>query len=165
MESVVKLPAKLSAVGFALLLMSCLPACDSTRLFDQDYDMSDAVWPVDSVQRFTFFVADTSASYNLYYKVRNSPDYGYYNLYLKFSLEDSLRQVVKSELQEVILFDPKTGKPFGSGLGSIFSHSFPAASGYKFPYSGNFTFSVHQYMRVESLEGIHSIGLRIEEAN
>lgn len=162
MKSVVRLPGTLA---FAMLLMSCLSACDSTRLFDQDHDMADAVWRVDSVQRFTFFVGDTSTSYSLYYKIRNSPDYGYYNLYLKFSLEDSLRQVVKSELQEVILFDPKTGKPFGSGLGSIFSHDFPAASNYKFPYTGNFSFSVRQYMRTESLEGVHSIGLRVEKAD
>lgn len=165
MNSIIKLPGKKSAFGFALLLMSCLQACDSSRLFDQDHDMADTVWPVDSVQRFTFNIADTSASYNLFYKIRNSPDYGYYNLYLRFSLEDSLHRVVKSELQEVILFDPKTGKPYGSGLGSIFSHNFPAATNYKFPYPGNFSFSVHQYMRTESLDGIHSIGLRIERAN
>ncbi len=117
---------------------------------------------MDSTEKFTFPVDATEDQFRLSYLVRNTADYSYYNLYLKFTLEDSLHQVIESQMQEVILFDPKTGKPYGSGLGDLFSHEFPAIDNFTFPYKGKFTFSVQQYMRVESLAGIQSLGLKVE---
>lgn len=154
-----KLTSLICLCGLCLALFS---SCDDSRLYDDYHDFDEQVWPVDSVQRFTFSISDTSQKYRLFHLVRNSADYSYYNLYIKFTLEDSLHQVIQSELQEVILFDPKTGNPYGSGLGDIFSHEFPALEGFAFPHEGNFTFSVQQYMRTQALPGIQSIGLRIE---
>lgn len=145
--------------GLCLALFS---SCDDSRVYDNYSDFDDQVWPMDSVQRFTFSISDTSQQYLLSHLVRNTADYSYYNLYMRFTLEDSLHQVIQSELQEVILFDPKTGNPYGSGLGDIFSHEFPALEGFRFPHAGSFTFSVQQYMRTKSLAGIQSVGLRVE---
>ena len=51
--------------------------------------------------------------------VRNKNSYAFNNLYVKYELfhEDSL---IKTDLTEVILFEPKTGKPLGTGMGSTF---------------------------------------------
>jgi len=163
MEFFVKKAALKWAFGWMLAGVLALYSCDSSRIFDEDLDMENAEWPIDSVRRFSVLVTDTAA-YDLFYKVRTASDYGYYNLYLRFTLEDSLHRVIQSELQEVILFDPKTGKPYGSGLGSIFTNDFPILQSYRFPHAGNYSFTVQQYMRTETLPGIHSIGLRIEKS-
>jgi gliding motility-associated lipoprotein GldH len=140
-----------------------LSSCSDSRIYDEYHDFDDNAWHMDSTQHFSFTIDTTENPYSLSYLVRNTADYSYYNLYLKFTLEDSLHQVIESQMQEVILFDPKTGKPYGSGLGDLFSHEFPAIAAFSFPYNGTFTFSVQQYMRVEALEGIQSLGLKVEK--
>lgn len=139
-------------------------SCSDTRIFDRDHDFEGASWHIDSIQTFVVEVTDTASRYNFYYRIRNAADYEFYNLYLKYTLEDSLHRKIKSELQELILFDPKTGSTYGSGLGDIFSHEFPAVKNYSFPTSGKYYFKIQQYMREEELEGIHSAGLRIDKA-
>jgi gliding motility-associated lipoprotein GldH len=62
------------------------------------------------------------------------------------------------------LFEPKTGKPLGSGLGDIFDHRQLLLDDYKFPNSGKYTISFQQYMRVDSLTNIRSMGVRIEKS-
>ncbi|MEQ8811686.1 MAG: gliding motility lipoprotein GldH [Imperialibacter sp.] len=143
-------------------LIFLLSSCSDSRIYDEYHDFTENVWHMDSTEKFTFTVDTTADQFRLSYLVRNTADYSYYNLYLKFTLEDSLHQVIESQMQEVILFDPKTGKPYGSGLGDLFSHEFPAIDNFTFPYKGKFTFSVQQYMRVESLAGIQSLGLKVE---
>lgn len=140
-------------------------SCSDSRIFDNDFDLPEAAWHVDSVQTFTIDVKDTTLRYNLYHKIRNASDYEFYNLYIKYTIADSLHQKLDSELQEMILFDPKTGTPYGSGLGDIFSHEFPARQNYRFPSPGKYYFKVQQYMRQTSLNGIHSVGLRVDVAS
>jgi len=142
--------------------MILFSSCSDSRIFDEFHDLDDGIWPMDSAQAFSFSINNTDENYQLSYLIRNTADYPYYNLYLKFTIEDSVHQVIASKMQEVILFDPKTGKPYGSGLGDIFSHEFLSVEKMTFPYKGRFTFSVQQYMRVESLSGIQSVGLKIE---
>ena len=65
-----------------------------------------------------------------------------------------------------MLFDPKTGKPFGrSGLGDIYDHRLQFIKNFKFPYSGKFRMKFKQEMRKDSLDGILAVGLRVEKVN
>jgi gliding motility-associated lipoprotein GldH len=60
--------------------------------------------------------------------------------------------------------EEKTGKPFGSGW-DILSHQLviPTLTKYKFKQKGNYVFKLKQYMRVNPIKELHSIGLRIEK--
>ncbi len=156
---------RLAAPLFILASVFIFSSCSDTRIFDNDFDLPQATWHVDSVQTFVIDVKDTALSYNLYHKVRNASDYEFYNLYIKYTIADSLHQKLAGELQEMILFDPKTGAPYGSGLGDIFSHEFPAKQNYRFPSPGRYYFKVQQYMRQPNLKGIHSVGLRVDIAS
>ncbi len=156
----------INSIGLVVLssvLAILLFSCDDGRIYDKFHDFDANVWHMDSTQTFSFDIKDNEEEYSFFYLIRNTADYSYYNLYLKFTIEDSLHQVVHSELQELILFDPKTGKPYGSGLGDIFSHEFPAIEHISLPYAGTYTFAVRQYMRTENLNGIQSVGLKIEK--
>ena len=59
----------------------------------------------------------------------------------------------------------KTGKPYGDGLGDIFSHQLPlpALSNVRFLKRGKYTFKLRHYMRRDLLPEIVSMGLRIEK--
>jgi gliding motility-associated lipoprotein GldH len=149
-------------VGLGVLFFRC----GSSRVYEQNIDLKNARWYADSVLVYSFDIKDANIAYNLLYNIRNSLQYPYYNLYVTYYLEDAQGKQLSTELQNITLMDAKTGKPFGSGLGDIFSHQLeiPNLTRFKFPKAGRYTFKVKQYMRQDPLLGVVSFGLKVEQA-
>lgn len=145
-----------------LCLVAVLAACDSNRVYEDFNDMEEAFWHLDSIQTFSFEITDTTRRYNLKATFRNASSYPFYNLYFQYTLTDSLDNVLKQQLKQVDLFDPKTGEPRGSGLGDLFDHSFMLEEGYQFDTPGEYSLSLEQYMRRDTLPFILSVGARVE---
>lgn len=146
------------------MLFFTLVACDSSRVYEDFNDLEEAFWHLDSAQSFSFEIADTTRSYNLLATFRNASSYPFYNLYFQYTLEDSSGLILNQQLKEVELFDPKTGEPFGSGLGDLFDHSFALEENYQFDSPGEYTLLLEQYMRRDTLPFILSVGARVEFA-
>lgn len=147
-----------------LLIASLLFACDPDRLYEKNHDIEDYQWYIDTIPAFNFKIENAAVPYNIYYNIRNASMYPYYNLYLTYYLTDSTGKVISSRLQDLTLMDPKTGKPLGDGVGDIFDHRIQSLGDFRFPYPGQYTFKVKQYMRKDPLPGIMSVGVRIEKA-
>jgi gliding motility-associated lipoprotein GldH len=64
-------------------------------------------------------------------------------------------------LAEVILFESKTGKPLGTGMGSTFDRNFDLIKSYYFNTSGHYKMRLTQFMRIDTLQDIDQIGLRV----
>lgn len=162
-----KLPASSRARRRGRLVLSLLTvlltltACDPDRVFEQNIDFKDYSWDVQQKPSFTFQIQDTVARYNLFFNVRNASAYGYYNLYLKQTLIGPAGPVGRPRLHELILMDPKTGEPRGSGTGDIFDHQLLALPRMKFRQAGAYTLTLEQYMRQEQLPGLMAVGLRV----
>ena len=137
---------------------------DQSRIYEQNKDFSEKFWLVDDTPEFEFEINETSRSYDLFYNIRNSISYPYHNLYVKYTLEDSLGNMISSKLQNMDLFDPVTGKPYGDGLGDIFDHRILALDDQKFDKPGIYRFRVQQFMRQDTLPMILSVGLRVSYA-
>lgn len=105
-------------VVIALLVIGC----DTKAIYKEYTDIEDEKWYIKNAPSFTFDITDASVPYNIYYNLRNTLSYGYYNLYLTRYLRDASGKEIESRLDELILMDPKTGKPNGDGLGDIFDH-------------------------------------------
>lgn len=136
--------------------------CDQNKLYDQYVDMEDNIWHEDSLVSFDFHIENASIRYPISYNIRYAVGYPYYNLYVTYYLEDSTSGIIDTELQELILFDKKTGVPLGDGLGDIFDIQIKVFEAYEFPYAGSYTLKVKQFMRVKRLPGIMSYGLRLD---
>ena len=150
--------------GFVLLLsVFSLIGCNENKVYDSYRDLEDGVWNIDTLPTFDFNIENASISHNIYYNVRYAASYPYYNLYLKYYLEDSTGSIIDSELQEVLLFDKKTGEPLGDGLGDIIDREVLIFDKFSFPADGSYSFKVKQFMRTENLPGIMSFGLRIDK--
>jgi gliding motility-associated lipoprotein GldH len=141
-----------------------ITSCDSNRIYEDYHDMEEAFWHQDSIQAFPFQIEDTSRRYNLFATFRNASSYPFYNLYFKYTLSDSSGRQLTNHLKEVKLFDPKTGEPYGDGLGDLFDHRFALEEGYMFPSPGQYSLSLQQYMRMDTLPFILSVGARVEVA-
>jgi gliding motility-associated lipoprotein GldH len=148
-----------------IILVSLFSACDSQRVFEDNKDIAENTWKKEDTISFNFKIADTAA-YNLYYDVRYSADYPFYNLFAKYFLYNKEGKLILSPKlpEDMYLFDPKTGKPFGKGIGDLYDQRISFLKYYHFPDSGQYTVKVLQYMRKEPLEGIASFGVRVEKA-
>lgn len=140
-----------------------LTGCDTNVVYKKYTDIDNGTWYIKNAPSFTFEITDTTAAYNIYYNLRNSLSYGYYNLYLTRYLRDGSGKEIESRLDELTLMDPKTGKPNGDGLGDLFDHTFLMKRNYHFPKPGKYTLQIRQYMRQDPLLNVLSVGITVEK--
>lgn len=139
-------------------------ACDNNRVYEENYNFADKKWLIDTIPTFRFEITEPNDAYNIYWNVRNTISYPFRNLYLTYYLEDTLGRTISTDLHNMLLFDPKTGKPYGSGSGDIFSHQIMALPEYEFDSAGVYQIRLEQYMRTDTLNDLLSVGVRIEKA-
>lgn len=142
----------------------CVSSCDVNRVYEKNTDLSERIWLEDSVLEFDVSLNDASIPYTVYANVRNGQSYPFYNLYLQYSIVDSTGKEVKKSLENLILFEPKTGEPYGSGLGDVFDHQIPILENYFFPNLGSYKIRMQQYMRRDTLSEVYSVGVRVERS-
>lgn len=140
-------------------------ACDPNRVYERNVDFDQRFWAVGEQPQFEFVIDDIASKYNLYVNVRNEVSYPNANLYFTYYLSDTANKVLDKKLMSEFLFDVKTGKPFGTSvLGDIYHHRFPILRNYSFQKSGKYSVRFEQFMRADTLQGILSIGLRVERS-
>lgn len=149
---------------YLILFMATLSwSCNTNSVYEKNIDIENKSWQMEEIPTFSFNITDPEKRYNIYYNIRNSSAYPYQNLYVTYYLEDSTGSVLSSDLHNMDLFDAKTGKPKGKGLGDIFDHQFLALPGYKFEKAGVYHLKIQQFMRMENLPEILSVGLKVEK--
>lgn len=153
-----RIPAALIFINLIILY-----GCNPDKIYDRIVDLPDRSWPKDQSIDFNLNITDSNPDYRLSYSIRNSRQYGYYNLYLYCTIQDTLGNILESKLSNYDLFDPKTGEPFGDGMGDLFDHEFILFESYHFNNPGAYVFKVRQYMRDETLMEIMSVGLIVEK--
>ena len=145
-----------------LPLIMILLSCDPLRVEEQNENLSDRTWHKDSILSFPFQIEDIHRKYNFYMNIRNTLNYPYQNIYINYSLEDTLGNVYGKDLVNLQLFDRITGKPLGDGLGDIFDHQQIFLENYSFNNPGLYVLKMEQYMRRDELPEVVSAGMRIE---
>lgn len=147
---------------FSFIVLLALPSCQTQVVSREMKDFDKYSWSGDSLLTFTFNIQDTSARYHVFYLVRHSVDYSFYNLYIKHSLKYSSGDTLKTDLHEMILMDPKTGIPYGNGLNDFYDLKIFAYKSLKFPAAGVYSMHCAQYMRQDPLKDIASFGISVE---
>jgi gliding motility-associated lipoprotein GldH len=148
----------------SIFICLAFASCETNAIYKSIVDIKDSNWYIKEEPTFTFEVADETIPYNIYILVRNSSPYAFNNLYLNRYIYDANKKPISIRLEEMILFDPKTGKPLGDGLGDIFDHKFLSNKNFKFPKKGKYTIKLKQYMRQDPLQNIMSVGISVEKS-
>ena len=149
----------LQFVVLFLSLYSLLFSCTSTDFYNQ-YQIVDQKWEKEKEFYFTFEIEDNTSEYNFFIEIRNNNSYPYQNLWLFCSEEQPMGPILRDTIECMLADD--FGKWYGTGM-SIYQLSIPIRTMYKFPYKGQYTFSLRQGMRNNQLKGIEEIGIRIEK--
>jgi len=147
---------------FLMLFSFSLSNCSDGTIYNKYKDLNEGYWSVNEPLSFEFTINDTSQNYQLDYYVRNSMQYDYYNLYIAYSLENGQGDTLRSSMHESNLVDPTSGKPFGSSAGDYYDHQIPLFDDFHFSDTGTYKFSMRQYMREDTVMGIHAMGLRVK---
>jgi gliding motility-associated lipoprotein GldH len=153
------------------LLLACLLGilflgCDDSRVYEENVDFEERYWLIGEKPEFEFTIDKPADKYTVYGNVRNTVSYPYARLFFTYYLLDSTGAQLEKKLVGQHLFDSKTGKPFGtSGLGDIYDHRFELLKNYQFKHRGTYKMRFEQLMRVDTLQGILAMGLRVENTS
>jgi gliding motility-associated lipoprotein GldH len=136
-----------------------LTSCDDARVYE-DFQQIDGSWDQDSVFEFRFSITDPEVLYTLSTELRHSNLYQYSNIYLNYEISGP-SDYQYAELKEALLFDTRTGKPYGNGLGDVFDSKIILLEGHKFNAAGEYAIRISQFMRTEKLKEVERIGFRV----
>lgn len=151
-------PSSEGGVGgglWGLLLLLLLASCTRPAYVEQ-HDLPAAGWHQDSVLTYTVPVTDTIDYYDVQLLVRTDNNYPYQNLWL-FVSEYRDSTLITCDTIECMLADDR-----GQWLarGNTY-HDLPLlyAARQRFPRTGNYTYTIRQGMREQTLRGVRSMGV------
>lgn len=152
-------PKFIFLISFLIILF--YSSCDSNRVFDENFSFENANWDRYKPVSFKIEISDTISQNQFFINVRNTTDYKYSNLYLFIATQLPDGNISKDTI-ECILADIN-GKWLGNGLGNLKENNILLKNNLVFPKKGTYIFEFEQAMRVEILQGIADIGIRIEK--
>jgi gliding motility-associated lipoprotein GldH len=134
-------------------------ACDTNRVYEDYWDLTDGIW--DSELVLSFDIREIQAQSTIpVVAIRYTDAYEFHNLYIRFVQQDSASLILQDTLVNVALFDSKSGTPLGKGFGN--RHTvYDTLLGKGHIYSETAQVLIWQYMRKEQLEGIESVGIKL----
>ena len=144
-----------------VFLLFALSSCGPNYIFEETFPLQGDTWTYADSLTFEVDVKDTLKIYNLYLDLEHSTDFGYQNLYTKintaFPEGQRISETLSLELQH------KSGMWLGDCSGDYCDLRIPIQEGAYFNASGLHTITIHQYMRADSLKGVKSLSLRVED--
>lgn len=144
-----------------LLFILLTQSCRDDSIYDKQKKISGGIWNQKEVLKFDVQVDDTLSSYRMFINTRNSTYYNYSNLYIFITINYPGEKISRDTI-DCLLADEK-GKWLGKGSGGYKDCSYLIKKGIRFNQKGIYSLVLEQAMRVENLEGIESIGIRIEK--
>lgn len=149
-------------LAFAFIIASCK---DENVISNEEVNFDNAVWTIDNETEFKLTVDDPEEHYQILCTIKNTSDYPYSNLYIKWYLIDNEDNIIIEELTELQLFDEKTGKPLGVHAGEEYNRSKNLTENYKFEKAGSYKVKLKQYMRKGALPGIVGAGIALKKTH
>ena len=136
---------------FVLFFVSC-----QRPSYTAQYDLPVTGWHQDSVLTYTVPVTDTIGYYDVQLLVRTDNNYPYQNLWL-FVSEYRDSTLITCDTVECMLADDR-GRWLARGNTY---HDLPLlyTAHHRFPRTGNYTYTIRQGMREETLHGVRSMGV------
>ena len=150
------------------LILFLLLSCDSNRLYEKNISIDNTVWEVSNKPSFKYENTNADKKVNLKINVRHSISYQFSNLWLFINIINPVGELERDTLECVLA--QKNGKWLGNGLADI-KHIQCQFKNYTLSKQGTYIFEIEQAMRygdlakIEKLNGIMQIGLRIEKMN
>jgi gliding motility-associated lipoprotein GldH len=124
--------------------------------------MKGNAWSANQQPEFVFEVKDTVSSYQVYFLIRHGDAYEFNNVWIRLNSKLPGDSLVRKDRFDIPLANQN--KWLGSGMDDIFDHRVLLyREPVKFSKTGQYTISIGHDMRVEPLDHVFNVGLRIEK--
>lgn len=145
---------------FTLLWLFFFAGCGPAVIYDEKIQL-DSVWTYDDTHNFTFEVKDTMPAYDIILKVQHDKFFSYQNIYTKVNT----RFPNNKDTEHLISLNLTDGK--NQWVGKCGSKNCEAelilSENVYFNLPGKYTISLKQYGRTDSLAGVQSLQLLVQE--
>jgi len=142
-----------------ITLLFC--GCDTNNLVDTNVEMPSHNWSYANKVKAVVDVADPAQPFNIYFKVRNTGNYRYSNIFVLLHISGAGMKKQTRRFQYK-LAEPD-GKWIGNGSGNLFTTVAPMITQYKFPSKGKYLLEIEQNMRDNPLAEISDAGIKISK--
>lgn len=160
----------MNKIFYFLAIAVLLISCNSAQEFDEYKTINNSNWQKSDTAFFNFINSDTISSKNLFINIRNNGTYKFSNLFLITEIL-APNQYATIDTLEYEMADLK-GNFLGQGFSDLKENKLIFKENYVFKKSGNYQIKIIHAMRkvgetegMEALEGISSVGFRVEKIN
>ncbi len=137
-------------------------SCTETGLYEKVVFMKGNEWSNAQSPEFNFEIKDTSANYHVYFLFRHADAYAYNNVWISLKSKLPGDSVPRTERFDIQL--AANNRWLGSGMDDIFDHRVLLyREPVRFIKPGNYTIQIKHDMRVEPLQHVFNVGLRLEK--
>ena len=150
---------KILLINFFLLVII---SCNQSNVYTNYFNFRDNTWHSDSSIVFDFNTRNNQ-NINFILTISYSNDYPFQNIYTSFSLLDDSKNVLKSDMIELELFEKKYGYPLGDGILKNFSVDTLIINSLNVKKNTEYKLLVKHSMREIELRGINRLALEIEK--
>ncbi len=150
---------KISLLITIVIATMVLVSCNTNVVFNQNVELPTEGWYKNNAVAFNIDITDSIANYNFGLDIRNTTNYRYSNLYV-FLITEFPNGNISRDTIECVLANHE-GKWLGKGWGDIKENRIILKSNLRFPLTGSYRFLIQQAMRVDTLTGIHDVGLSL----
>lgn len=151
-----KLPTLLVALGLFLL-----QACDTLDVYEKMAFFPQHEWKSSQKPGFSFQIADTTSTYNIYVVIRHEDAYRYNNIWLNVTTQ-APSDTARTQMLNLTLANNAKGW-LGAGMGDVFDHRILITRNPVKLKKGNYVFTLQQAMREEPLQYVLNAGIRVEK--
>ena len=148
------------AILFCSIIAS-ISSCKPDYYFEGSAEMDQNIWTYANKLSYTIPIRDTQEVYNIYLNIDHSTEYAYQNIYLMVHTQYPSGKKISERLP--IDFADKTGLWYGKCNKEFCQLSVNLQKDAFFDAVGDYTISIEQFMRVDSLPGIKNVALVLED--
>ena len=149
-------------IYYLYLIFILLLSCNQSNIYSNYYNFKDKIWHSDSSIVFDFNSRNEELlNFNLILSYSN--EYPFQNIYSSYSLLDSEKNILKSDMIELQLFDKKYGYPLGDGIFKNFTVDTLIIKSLEIKKNQEYTLLVKHSMRDDQLLGVSRLALVVEK--
>ena len=147
---------------FSAILLISLFACSRIDLFERVVFTPKQEWEQSFQPEFTFDIEDTVSTYKVFFIIRHADAYAYNNIWIKLTSKLPGEKTIRNERFDIQLATEK--RWLGSGMDDLYDHRVLLyRNPVQFNKAGRYILRVAQDMRIDPLDYIFNVGIRLEK--
>jgi gliding motility-associated lipoprotein GldH len=149
---------------YALLfyLAFVIVGCGSKVILDKE-ETVPSDWTKSKNVPFELVVEDTSKMYEILLDLNTAVDFQFENLYVKLKTKFPDNKII----EDLVSFEinDKNGEPLGKCSSSVCNTPIVLQERIKFPQLGTYSINLEQHSRLDTLNGVLSMRIKVSEVN